>query len=485
MDRPLVYAAEIVRSADFLTGMQSAMISDGMMLSTLLGSSATVVSGFQFVPSSPASLQFSIGQGSIVSPQVVEQTAYGSLLANSYALTKMGINLAPTTFTLSAPTTPGQSITYLVEVTFVEQDVDPVLLSFYNSANPSQPYSGPNNSATAQNTLRQQSASLSLKAGASGNTGSQQIPTADVGWWPLWLITVNYGQTTITSANVSMAPGAPYLPNVLSNVRIPVTGGTLNLYVSPTGNDGYLGTSALYPMATISGAIARAASAYDLANASLTVNLAPGTYAGFDVYGSQIPAPVHVVGSGSGQTTVTSSNSDTIDVTAAGVLYLSGVRLTNTSGNTGDYGGGATTIYCVNGGSVNIGADVNFGSNTNGAHLWANTGGTVGAVAVGTGAGRNYTISGGAEFHLLATAGGSISLVDSTVTITGNPHFSQVFANSNGLGWIGYWGNTFSGSATGTRYFCGTNGVIDTHGGGASYLPGSVSGSTGSGGQYV
>ena len=45
--------------------------------------------------------------------------------------------------------------------------------------------------------------------------------------------------------------------------------------------------------------------------------------------------------------------------------------------------------------------------------------------------------------------------------------------------------DTFSGSATGTRYLVGINGTINTAGGGASYIPGNAAGSAATGGQYV
>ena len=123
----------------------------------------------------------------------------------------MGINLQPTTFTLSAPATPGESVIYLIEATFSESDATPVVLPYVNAANPAQPYSGPANSGTAQNTQRIERVQLQLKAGAAANTGTETAPAVDTGWSGLYLITVNNGQTAVTAANIAVHPASPFV----------------------------------------------------------------------------------------------------------------------------------------------------------------------------------------------------------------------------------------------------------------------------------
>jgi hypothetical protein len=44
---------------------------------------------------------------------------------------------------------------------------------------------------------------------------------------------------------------------------------------------------------------------------------------------------------------------------------------------------------------------------------------------------------------------------------------------------------TFSGAATGARYFANMNSIIQTNGGGANFFPGDSAGSTATGGQYA
>jgi|GEM_PF-1572999 len=98
----------------------------------------------------------------------------------------------------------------------------------------------------------------------------------------------------------------------------------------------------------------------------------------------------------------------------------------------------------------------------------------------------NYTISGGSIQHWAVATGGLIQVQGYTVTLSGTPAFSGQFAQCTVLGSILCGGGTsFSGSATGTRYYVASNAVINTGGGGASFLPGNAAGSTSTGGQYL
>lgn len=157
-----------------------------------------------------------VGPGSISQTSVIDTNAYGSLAADPVdPLAKMGINAQSTSFTVTAPTTSGQSVCYLIEAAFEESDTNPVVLPYYNATNPSQPYTGPNGSGSAQNTQRIQRVQLQLKNGAPANAGSQTVPAADSGWVGLYVITVNYGQTTVASNNITVLPTAPFLRSKL------------------------------------------------------------------------------------------------------------------------------------------------------------------------------------------------------------------------------------------------------------------------------
>jgi hypothetical protein len=209
MDRQIVYPASIPLDTDFLTQNRSAMVAIGALAQAVLGT-ATIVDGLACQPTSPASLSVTVGAGSVTQFGPVDAVAYGSLAADTTdQIVKMGINLEPTTFTLTAPATPGESVIYLLEATFSESDATPVVLPYVNAANPAQPYSGPSNSGAAQNTQRIERVQLQLKAGTAANTGAETAPAVDTGWSGLYLITVNNGQTAITASNIATHPASP------------------------------------------------------------------------------------------------------------------------------------------------------------------------------------------------------------------------------------------------------------------------------------
>jgi hypothetical protein len=211
MDRQIVYPASIPLDTDFLSLNRNAMVALGSLAQAVLGS-ATIVDGLACLPTAPASLSVTVGAGSITQLGPVDSLAYGSLAADTTdQIVKMGINLQPTTFALTAPATAGESVIYLIEASFSETDMNPVVLPYVNAANPAQPYSGPGNSGVAQNTRRIERVQLQLKAGAAANTGTETAPAIDTGWSGLYLITVNYGQSTITTANIAVHPASPFI----------------------------------------------------------------------------------------------------------------------------------------------------------------------------------------------------------------------------------------------------------------------------------
>jgi hypothetical protein len=211
MDRSLVYPGSIPLDTDLLNTNRNAMTALGYLAQAVLGTN-TLVDGLSCAPTTPASLTVTVGPGSITTLSVVDTLAYGSLPADTAdPLVKMGINLGSTSFTLSAPTTSGRSVNYLIQAALQESDSDPVALPYYNAANPAQPYSGPTNSGVAQNTNRIQRVQLQLKAGAAANTGTQTTPPIDNGWVGLFVVTLSYGQTTIGVANIALLPTAPFI----------------------------------------------------------------------------------------------------------------------------------------------------------------------------------------------------------------------------------------------------------------------------------
>lgn len=222
MDRNIVYPGAIPLDTDLLSPQREAMIGLGWLLQATMGT-ATGVVGLACTPTTPATMVVNVGPGAIWEQSEIDATAFGSLALDTSPLMKIGINAeaAGTNFTLTAPGTSGQSINYLIEATFLEADGTPVVLPYVNPANPALPYSGPSNSGTAQNTKRAETVELQLKAGAAATTGTQTTPAVDAGYVGLYVITVAYGQSTVTSTNISTYSGAPFvtaLPNVLTGL---------------------------------------------------------------------------------------------------------------------------------------------------------------------------------------------------------------------------------------------------------------------------
>jgi hypothetical protein len=219
MDRSIVYPGSIPLDTDLLNTNRNAMVGLGALIAATLGT-RTVVDGLAVTPTSPASLSVVVGPGSIAQYDVVDQNAYGTLAADSaYTLMKMGINLSSTTFTLTTPATSGTAVNYLIQAAFQEADANPVVLPYYNAANPAQPFLGPSNSGAAQATLRTQRVQLQLKAGAAATVGSQATPVVDAGWVGLAVITVAYGQTQIAAANIASYQSSRTIPWKLPDLR--------------------------------------------------------------------------------------------------------------------------------------------------------------------------------------------------------------------------------------------------------------------------
>lgn len=237
MDRQIVYPGQILPETSLLQMAKDAMIGSAKLAAAVLGTS-TIANGFAVTPTGPASLQIVVAPGEIYSLANIDSLAFSSLPADTtHSILKQGIMLDGVTLSCSAPTTTGQSINYLVQATYQDQDSTPVLLPYYNSANPALPYSGMGNNGLTQNTARKGAAIVQVKAGASAATGSQVTPAPDAGYVGLYVVTVAFGQTTITSASIAQYASAPLLPSGLlqsvqsGNVSFALDTGTANAYV--------------------------------------------------------------------------------------------------------------------------------------------------------------------------------------------------------------------------------------------------------------
>lgn len=133
---------------------------------------------------------------------------------------------------------------------------------------------------------------------------------------------------------------------------------------------------------------------------------------------------------------------------------------------------------------ASVNAYVSFSNIVFGACATSHINAAYGGTAAATG---DYSITGAAPYHWLTSFGGRIIVGGRTVTITGTPAFSTGFAGAIHSSVVYCPSNTFSGSATGKRYKgIASNGIVDTGGGGSTYLPGGTAGDAPTtGGQYL
>lgn len=147
--------------------------------------------------------------------------------------------------------------------------------------------------------------------------------------------------------------------------------------------------------------------------------------------------------------------------------FIDGMRIQATSGSP--------TAFLANGGAILFG-NIEFNTGL-GSHLLAKNGGVITAS-------DDFSILAAVTVHMEANTQGAVVVDAVTVTITGTPGINT-FAITRTLGYMSADGTTYTGSFTGKRYFAETNSVINTDGGGSTFFPGSVAGSTATGGQYV
>ncbi|WP_315792216.1 MULTISPECIES: hypothetical protein [unclassified Bradyrhizobium] len=253
MDRVIVQPAALPQDTDILLSNKFAMLGQAYQNMALLGTS-TVVAGLAATPTSPtADLHVTIGAGTIYQMDPTDASAYGSAGVDNTNVMKQGINATPQVLSIAPPATSGFSQVYLVQAILNNVDGGVTVENYYNSAQPSQPFSGPNNSGTSNFTIRSCNCVIALKAGVAASTGTQVGPAPDAGYTALYYITVANGQTQITSANISLISTAPFFPT-LPSVPAKVQAGTWLWGGSDTGTaNNYVITCSPIPTAYAAG----------------------------------------------------------------------------------------------------------------------------------------------------------------------------------------------------------------------------------------
>jgi hypothetical protein len=497
MKRQTVYAGAVPLETDLLLTNKNVFTAIGHVLQDMLGTS-TLFSGLACVPTAPAGMTVNVNPGRAYSLQAIDTGAWSSLSADAHQIMKQGILLDAQNFSCPAPGTAGFSINYLIQGAFQEVDTASAVLPYYNASNPSQAYNGPNGTGTSQTTARDNTVQLQVKAGVAATTGSQITPTPDAGFNGLWVVTVPFGASTITSANISQYSGAPFLTASLlsmiqqsglyavatgsANAHVatfspPITtrtDGMVLRYKAPAANTGALTfNDGLGAVAVVGAAHSALQGGETALNGDVWVqwnsSIGGGSYVLIDSTGGAVqvaPATQSQHAMQLGQATgrllrVTAFTSSGTFTPGSGTTSV----LVKCQGAGGGGGGAAAT----GSGQVSIGAGGSGGSYSEGFFTSGFSGATVTVGAKGTGGTGATGANGGASsFGALLTAPGGVG---GSVAGPSAPPFSGTGTGPNGAGTGGYM-NTTGGpagiaSASGLSSFNGSQGGTSPLGGGA------------------
>jgi len=242
-------------------------------------------------------------------------------------------------------------------------------------------------------------------------------------------------------------------------------------YVSTGGSGSNNGLSAGSPLATLNQARDKILQ-LDLNGFTVTVQHAAAQSPTSGMTWTSPPVGGNVIVDLGGSTLNVTNGNCFFNSAPFNLTYQNGTFQTTTSGSI---------ARAESRGTITQGASVTLGAST--FHLIAFSGGQVVITA-------SYTINGGAVISLYAEGAGSTiytNVSGATCTVSGTPAFSGRFASGNTAGVLRTPASdiTFSGAATGTRYYADVNGVIAVGGGGANFYPGNAAGSTATGGQYA
>jgi len=300
------------------------------------------------------------------------------------------------------------------------------------------------------------------------------------------------GSLYVTLANGDPGASGAYAPDgslrATPLTRIKLTEAT-TYYISTTGSDSTgKGTSAL-PWATLQFAFEYLAENIDSAGYLVTLQLADGTYDGFYLYDGNTPAnmAIRILGNTGDKSAVVIQPGGTGDA----LVYMEGTaQLCTVYLNYLTLQYAATyPVICWYSNSLTLGADpVNGYGSGGGVHLTgAGPGNTRGLFEPGY-RGRvevygTYTIniSSGTTGYFMANAGqGYFYHFTATVTVTALT-VTQKFILLQELSYGTWRSSSVSGTVTGTKYLVEHNSVLSE----VTTVPGTVAGSTATGGQVI
>jgi len=277
-------------------------------------------------------------------------------------------------------------------------------------------------------------------------------------------------------------------PDSGSSKWIPIITPTLQAprtyYVNgATGSDSNSGLSAGSPFASIQKAI-DAAQLFNLNGYTVTIIVADylaGTYAPFVMRPINGSGRVSIVGNEAtpANVHVRAASGPAADTGAPSGYLIAGLKLSSAATDVVKGQPGCGVLSNANT-SVTV-RNCEFGACAD-SHLYG-VGGAIGMIG-------DVRISGSAKTHITASNGAFIytsGVPFPTLNITAAVTFSSAFAvaASNAIASTYYSSISGASNVTGMRYAASSNGVINTAGSGPNYLPGTIAGTTSTGGQYT
>ncbi|MEC9342623.1 MAG: hypothetical protein VYD64_02140 [Pseudomonadota bacterium] len=244
----------------------------------------------------------------------------------------------------------------------------------------------------------------------------------------------------------------------------------------PSGNDSNDGlSSGAGAFATIQKGLDVAYGTIDLGGHDVTISVAAATYpealaiespqvgAGKITISGDVSTPSNVL--------VSATNDRALEVRNTAICYVKGIKVAAS--------GSFAAVLASGNSIITLSGKMEFGACAAGHHLAAEYGGVIYSSI------EELITANAGGAHYNAGFGGAIWCQSATWTISGSPTLG-VFAQASGGGSVYAFANSTTGSLTyAQRYNASLNGVIQSNGGGASYFPGTVGGSTATGGQYA
>lgn len=227
--RQTLWVGELPQSAVTMQQMRDSSKSLFQFIADAMGSTNAAFSGLAATPGT--GLTIDIGAGALYQFNEIDPTTWSSLAADTSSWLLQGLSVAQVLSGFAAPATSGDSVNYLIEAQIAVTDSPAVNLPFTNGANP------PATVQEAQSPSRVNVINFQVLAGTAAATGSQVTPTPTAGWVPLWQVTVDYGEVSLTTADIALAANAPQFSGfVHSNPN----GETPVFLSSPTAQSGFI-----------------------------------------------------------------------------------------------------------------------------------------------------------------------------------------------------------------------------------------------------